>query len=955
MTLGLLLVPMTFAGTPLGSISEWDMPSGLVVLQHPDTRFPWVRVAVSVHAGMASAPPGKRTVAHLAEHLAFRAEVDGEPVDLALRAAGCRFNAYTALDTTTYQIECPKDAASVAIRFALALSTHQLEGLDADQVKVEAQVVLNETMQRQDDGGLTVGVLSQRVFTGNHPYNMGNEGHNAVLAIGLDDVLSFYAGQYLPSRTVIAVQGDIDRRELAELITRTAGDGVAAVGQKRGDVQTWPDSQLQWMTLSGGMTPWFRDPAHPDQPLGAGSPNKAILRAPQPAPTPEPGVRTVSASGGWPAVIASWYLPAVDHQNWWQYVGGEAFANADLERVLAGDEAVVSAGCGVVPGEQGSLLSCVVELDDEDELERAGRRLLTAFEGPMSYPRQAALEAAEGTAVDWDWLDVMRADHGGVQRLSDLADYRTICGVFDLAGTRARWLGGGLGFRTWQDTYARWLTAGQGTLTYVQSDGREPSPAQRQAGLTPRTVKASWGPLELGPAGGEGARVHKLSNGLNVVELPVPGLKIVAWRLAVSAPWTGSEDLARFLATAIRTPLNVDGNPLAYVPRFSSTGRTTVMSANQRGAWDPRQLLRAFWGTVQATRTKDLDVALRRQVAATINEGRRAHTWRERIWRQALRALPELDGLPDISAVIREKGAIDAYLRAQFQPERATLVVAGELREDTFMRIEEEMGDWTATEDGDVPGGFAVRRVSPRSEVVILDRPRAGRTVSAAWMCPAGVESGDVPNAVAGPLLGELAGARLWEAARVNSGLTYTPYAWHRERWGGLDLQFVVETELGLELEALAVIREVAKDLGGRPATPSELAGARRSALSAELADASSLLGVADELGYAIGAAGSLDQVKADRAAMNEVSAQALAARASTCATVGVAVMIGDAEALAAGLQGIDLPVRIFDWRAAHLEMTRVWLPSKLGREREWATHEWADAASDSQAGIDPM
>lgn len=936
MLLVLLLSPWSHASARIGSIAEWDLPSGLVVLQQTDARFPWVRVAVSVHAGMATAPRGKRTVAHLAEHLAFRAEVAGEPVDLALMAAGCRFNAYTALDTTTYQVECPKDAASVAIRFALALSNHDLRGLDAEEVKVEAQVVLNETTQRQDDGGLTVDVLARQLFTGDHPYALGDEGSSAVLGIGLDDVHAFYAEHYVPSRTVIAVHGDIDRLELAELITQNAGDDVAAPGQKAGDVALWPGSQVQWMALGGGMVPWFRDPSHPEQPLGPGHPNGAIHRTSPPEPVPDRRARTVSVSGGWPGVVATWYLPAVDQSNWWQYVGGERFANADLERVLGADPWVVSSGCHVAPGEQGSMLSCGVQVEDADELELTGRRVLSAFEGPLSYPRQAALVAAEGSMEDWDWFDTLDADRGGIARLSRLADYRVLCGLFDIAGTRQRWLGGGLGFRTWQETYARWLTAAQGVLTYVQSDGREPSPAQRQVGMTARAVAESWGPPALGPVGGGDARTYELPNGLKVVGLDVPGLPIVTWRIAVPAGEAGSEDLARFLATAIRTPQRVDGNFLYYDPRVTSMGATTVIWSNQRGAWDPRQLLRAFWGTVQGLRTEDLSLAFHRKVAATINEGRSAYSWRGRIWRQALREHPEQDGLPEISALMGQKGAIDAYLRAQFQPERATLVVAGDLREDTFSRIEEEMGDWVATDDADLPEGLTVRRITPRSELVLLDRPRAGRTVSAAWMCPTIRDPGSVPNAVAGPLLGELAFSRLWEAARVSSGLTYTPYAWDRVRWGGLDLEFVVETELGLEREALAVIREVATSLGTRPATTEELAAARRRVYSDEIGDASSLLGAADELARSIGAAGSLRGVAEDREAMSSVDARALAARAGTCGTTGVAVLIGDAQAMGAGLEGIDLPVRTFDWMGAHLDMTKEWLPSKLGRERGW-------------------
>lgn len=946
MLIALLLTPESLADTAIGAITEWDLPSGLVVLHQPDTRFPWVRVAASVHGGTASAPRGKRTVAHLAEHLAFRAEVGGEPVDLALKAAGCRFNAYTAMDTTTYELECPADAASVALRFALALSNHQLSGLDADAVRVEAQVVLNETTQRSDDGRLMLDVLARQVFTGDHPYNLGDEGPSAVLGLGLDDVLAFYRAQYLPSRTVIAVNGDVDRRRLAELLTQHAGDNVAAEGQRRGDVQEWPVAELRWMGIASGTAPWFRDPANPGQPLPAGRASSAIQRAPEPPPAPGRVERRVSVSGGWPGVVATWFLPAVDHTTWWQYAGAEPFANADLDRVFASFDGVASSGCAVLPGERGSMLTCGVELEDADLLASAGQKLLSVFEGPLSYPRQAALVAAEPTWEDQDWLDELDADTGGVERLARLADFRSLSGLFDMVGSRKRWLGGGLGFRTWQETYARWLTAAQGALTYVEPDGREPSQAQRQVGITARVAKATWGPPALGPIGGATAKTHRLPNELKVVQLHVPGLPMVAWRLAMAPAGAGSEDLAGFLASAIRTPQKVDGNVLHYRLRVRSMGAATVIWANQRGAWDPRLLLRAFWGTVQEPRTGDLDAAMHREIAATINDGRGPYTWRERTWRRALRAKPEVDGLAELAELLRDKTTVTRYLRAQLQPMRANVVVAGDLRDDPFPKVEEEMGDWMAADDADLPDGVYVTRVTPRPEIVILDRPRAGRTVSVAWMCPTTKAPGAPSDAVAGPLLEAIADARMWEAGRVRTGLTYTPYAWRRERWGGLDLQLALETELGLEREALAVIRDVAASLGAQPATPVELAAARRRALSAEVGDASSLLGAADALAESIGAAGSLEQVIADREAMLTVDARALAARTSTCGSTGVAVLIGDAGAIATGLSGVDLPVRTFDWMAAHLDETQAWLPAKLAREKAWLERYRAGGAA---------
>ena len=276
----------------------WNLPSGLAVLYRSDTRFPVVRVVVAVRGGTADAPEGKRAVAHLAEHLAFRAVLDGEPIGVALRAAGCVSNATTGLDYTTYFMECPIDAADVPLRFALSLAVHDLPGLTDAAVAVEAQVVQHETTQRQDAGNYTDSRLTLPVFTGDHPYHIADAGLDEVVSVSLADVQGFFSRHYTPGNTVMVVEGDLLPHALAESVARLSGDGVAHPRQRRGEVAVWPGGGMAWLTLDDLPVTWFRDPEHPDQALPRG-PTIELIPRPAPAPpAPDTAPRRITVSGG---------------------------------------------------------------------------------------------------------------------------------------------------------------------------------------------------------------------------------------------------------------------------------------------------------------------------------------------------------------------------------------------------------------------------------------------------------------------------------------------------------------------------------------------------------------------------------------------------------------------------------------------------------------------------------
>ncbi|MFZ5479777.1 MAG: insulinase family protein [Myxococcota bacterium] len=907
--------------------TEWTLPSGLVVLHRPDARFPVVRVLVTVGAGTADTAPGQRPLAHLAEHVAFRAELDGNPAFQALRGAGCGVNGETRLDTTAYVLECPTDAAALAVGFAAAIATHDFRGIEEDDVRAEARVVLAETTQRLDAGIFTTEQEVLAVFTGEHPYNREERVPDDLLALRRADVDAFFAAHYVPAKVVIAVEGDLSAASLAGLLAGAAGDGFAHPKQKRGDVAEWPAGAIPIQWLSPAPATWFRDPENPASALGGGRSLPTAARKAPPVPEPDGKPRVARHSGTWPEVQVAWYLPPADHDNWVHLSEAPVFANDTLEPVFD-DDAVVGGGCYAFLGTRGSALLCSAQVEEEEQMESVGRRIAKAFQHELRPPEVSRLVKTDDPDAR-AWRATVRRDVDSLEELADLSAFRLATGRFDLPSQETSALAGGGGLRGWIALRSAWLGAARAVVTLVEPESRT---AMVGDGTSPGFDRGArmvqWPAPALGPVAAERAEERVLENGLRTVVHLLPGAEISAWRLAVpSLP--GLEYLEPVVDAAIRTPDTYEGNDIRYRWWVGDALGGTVLGFNQRGGWEPRFPLRALWATVEHHGVGNVQRAFRRKAQREVYAGRSPYTWAARAYRRATREDPERDGLPEIEEAIGTPGAVEAYLAARYQPERATLVLVGGAHTEARTRIVEEMGDWRAT-PSTPPTLPVVRRRPPEPGVIVLDRNGVGRTVSVTWGCPVT----GAPDPLTASLLGVLASDRLFDAVRASSGLTYSPGAWTETRWGGVDLFMNASTELGREAEVLAALRALAGDLGGGRAEP-WVDAARREVLSDELLHGSSVLGLAGTLSDGVMRPGSLETMRARRAALADVDASDVAALLGECAAAGIAMVVGPAEEVRRNLEGGDLPVRVLDWRAEHLAFVKRWQPAVQKREEE--------------------
>ncbi len=185
--------------------------------------FPAEIAGVSIFVGTGSADEAQfigSGISHLTEHLVFEGRKDLEE---ELRRLGALSNAYTTLDHTMYYLEVPKENLKKALEiFIPAIFT---PSLTEDVFKREREVVLKEEKFRDDEpSSLVVKIGFEKAYI-NHPYKYPIIGESVLLKqLSLEDLEKFHRKNYVPNNAVLSVAGDLDYKELKQMVEScTAG------------------------------------------------------------------------------------------------------------------------------------------------------------------------------------------------------------------------------------------------------------------------------------------------------------------------------------------------------------------------------------------------------------------------------------------------------------------------------------------------------------------------------------------------------------------------------------------------------------------------------------------------------------------------------------------------------------------------------------------------------------
>ena len=707
-------------------VREYAFPSGLRVVIEQDDTTPIAGAVLVVEAGDIDDPPGKSGLAHLVEHMVFRAPASN---GLALwktlpRLGASRFNASTGIERTTYSAFVPRTSLEHLVGALLARMGDPTRGIDDALFAKELSVVAEELRARPD--------------------TMARSRALAAILPPADPAAHVYAvRERLGALTLADIRAFADRRYRPEHMTLVISGAIGADWDQR---------------LAGLLPAALR---------GQETVRRPPVRRPAPAPAAaataaDPRIPIVKTDVTGPELWMAWPLPAT------QGLQGVSFAvmarvadRVITERLEHFPSAALNVDVSVLTGSQASAFVCRTRLRsaaDADRTRNEIARLMSSMSalntpfgrGAVSGYQYGVRVATLQTAFAMENLAsraLVRAavvHYGSGAQVSEVIATLQKVSVEDVA--------------TFADNYLRAVAAravllvpddtaaASGTLDGVRLRAAS-LPAETIGHGEPDVDDADHtddagdadvdGPAIASMASSPGvhrARVTTLANGLTVIAMRRPGLPFVSMLLGFHGePQPGEVPGVRAALTQTPlwdlTPAPIDRGilhmtglePDSYQERLSlfssDTGSALELIAEQPGRLD------IHWPSARFARWVE------REGQTDASPSARAR----RAFRTALLSDHAYRLAPTIDAARTVTGAdVQTWLQRTRQPNNGALVIVGDVdMNEVSKRVESLPGSWkgaaTPAPAPPVPPVPSAGR-GPRPQVLFTHDPRRRST-----------------------------------------------------------------------------------------------------------------------------------------------------------------------------------------------------------------------------------
>jgi zinc protease len=193
------------------------LPNGVRVFLERDPQSPVVSIGWMVPAGTANDPPGKEGLAHLTEHLVFRAPREGGTSALDFFGqSGIKFQGETSRDATEFTIGVHRERFGELLSYELARMANPLSSLDSAQLAQEVRILHEEeAAQRPPWRTEAISSLLESLFPGGSAFIRKPESETRSLdQLTIEDARQFVAAHYQPSAMRLFVLGDFSWEEV---------------------------------------------------------------------------------------------------------------------------------------------------------------------------------------------------------------------------------------------------------------------------------------------------------------------------------------------------------------------------------------------------------------------------------------------------------------------------------------------------------------------------------------------------------------------------------------------------------------------------------------------------------------------------------------------------------------------------------------------------------------------
>ncbi|MFL5347386.1 MAG: M16 family metallopeptidase [Hyalangium sp.] len=733
-------------------LRDFRLPSGLRVVVEEDRRSPVVAVVAVVGVGGSSDPTSKEGLAHVVEHLAFRAHHAGGPsVWTRLEQVGAgQFNAFTSLDHTVYETLIPREALPELLRLEGQRLSAPLEGVTEPVFAVEREVVRNELRERNETGfiGQVFHWVQETSFPAGHPYARPVIGsHDSLSQLTLADAQRFVRKSYQPENVTLVITGDVDLVAMEALLK-----------------ESLPAA-------------WH----------GEGLPLAVSPRLPQPSPEPPlapvaPKLVTHEAAVPSPELYLSWVLPRGFDEASAVHDFVRASLSYELGHALFQDGDITGIDTDLVPGTRASLLLVRVVLNTGEHPERSAETVLDQVYRTWNsesgagdvLARQLSFQRMHRSVVIGMALESEDLLARAVRR-AELTHFSLDARAYGRTQGALAAIDGA----TVTDFAYHWLQRDRARMLLVKP-GESGVPALKSVAELPPddgAVAVVQGPLPAALTNSAAVTSVRLDNGLEVLLAPRPGLPLVSVGVALGGGEVSGKPGVAELATEVSFPKSeYQGVPGDFGLRSSERLFRDHLRYRLAGA---------------AGNVGNMLAILRERLSSMGTEFDVLRFFHENVlpWRKVEDAYPEVraeralqralygDHPYGQSATAQQleevtQGEVEGWLSQVHRPSNAVVVIAGEFEpQQVLPLVREYLTGWGGkSAPVEAPPPPALTKPSPRPQEIITPRPGATQGhVQLACRLPE-----VTPEAAARyALMAAVLRTRMWHQVREQMGATY--------------------------------------------------------------------------------------------------------------------------------------------------------------------------------------
>ena len=207
--------------TPVRSVA----PNGLTVLVLEQHALPIVQIDALVRVGSAQDPAQRAGLANLVSSLLDEGTTTRTANQIAeeIDFIGGSLSTSASEDFTTISVKVL--AKDTALGFDLLSDVLRRPSFPQDEFARVRNQILGHIQSEVDEPGVVASKAFNELVFGKHPYRWPVNGTEESLArVTREDLIKFYAREYVPNQTILAVVGDITVERASALVASHFGD-----------------------------------------------------------------------------------------------------------------------------------------------------------------------------------------------------------------------------------------------------------------------------------------------------------------------------------------------------------------------------------------------------------------------------------------------------------------------------------------------------------------------------------------------------------------------------------------------------------------------------------------------------------------------------------------------------------------------------------------------------------